>query len=146
LILQSGETLFAVIAEVHGREKDTLSGAKVGNVLAGFNDFSGDVAAEDVGQVHAGESFADEDVEVVESAGAHAYEDLIFARLGVGDIFVGENFRTTELMDADGFHEGLEKKLSALGSQQTHWLLTAGIPNACFKPGMMVIENVPEDV
>jgi hypothetical protein len=30
---------------------------------------------------------------------------LIFARLWVGNAFIGQNFGATELMNADGFHE-----------------------------------------
>ena len=33
-----------------------------------------------------------------------ANEDLVFAQLGIGHIFVLENFRSTEFMNANGFH------------------------------------------
>jgi hypothetical protein len=91
---------------MHGSEQDALSGLEVSDIRADFDDFAGYVAAEDVGQIDAGQSFADPHVEVVQGAGADADEDLVFARLGIGDIFVGENFRTTELMETDGFHGG----------------------------------------
>jgi hypothetical protein len=41
---------------------------------------------------------------MVQRARAHADEDLIFARLGIADVFICENFRSTELMNANGFH------------------------------------------
>src|SRR5450631_526847 len=41
---------------------------------------------------------------MVQRASPHTDENLIFTRLGIGDIFVGEDFRPTELMDANGFH------------------------------------------
>src|SRR5208282_21865 len=107
LVLQSGNTLGATIAEKHGRKQNALSGFEVSDIFADFDNFAGNVAAEDVRQVHARETFAHPDVEVVQSAGAHANEYLIFARFGVGDIFVSEDFRTTELMDANGFHGAL---------------------------------------
>jgi hypothetical protein len=33
---------------------------------------------------------------------------LILAKLWVGDIFIGQNFGTTELMDTDCFHKPLD--------------------------------------
>ena len=94
----------AVSAEVHGRDQHALPDCESGDVLADFGDLTGDVAAEDVRQFHARQSFANPDVEVVERAGLDAHQHLIFARLRVGDVFVGQNFGTTELMNADGFH------------------------------------------
>ncbi len=104
LILQAGNALRAVITEMHGRKQHALSRFEVGDVLADFDNLAGSVAAEDVRQVNAGQSFAHPDVEMVQSASPHAYEDLVFARLGIGNVFVGENFRPTELMNANGFH------------------------------------------
>ena len=77
---------------------------KSGDVLADFDDFTRDVAAEDVRQFHAGQSLAHPDIEMVERAGPHPDQDLIFARLRIGDVFVLQNFGATELMEADGFH------------------------------------------
>jgi hypothetical protein len=93
-----------MIAEMHGRDEDTLTRLEVGNVLADFDDFAGHVAAEGVREVNAGQASTYPDVEVVQGARAHAYEDLIFTRLGIGDVFVGEDFGSTELMNANGFH------------------------------------------
>ena len=105
LILQSGNALRAVIAEMHGRDQHALAGLEVGDVFADFDDFAGDVAAENVRQVHAGQALAHPEVEMVQGAGAHADQNLVFARLGIGNVFVGENFGSTELMNANGFHE-----------------------------------------
>ena len=44
----------------------------------------GDVAAENVGQVYAGESLAHPQVEMVQGAGAHANQHLVLAGLGSG--------------------------------------------------------------
>lgn len=41
---------------------------------------------------------------MIQSASFHADEDLILARLRVGNVFVGENFGSAELMNANGFH------------------------------------------
>ena len=57
------------------------------------------------GSLTPGRPFADPDVEMVERARFHAHEHLIFARLRIGNVFVGENFGPTELMNANGFHK-----------------------------------------
>ena len=44
---------------------------------------------------------------MIQRAGAHAHQHLIFARLCVGNVFVGEDFRSTKFMNADGFHVDL---------------------------------------
>src|ERR1019366_7695457 len=41
---------------------------------------------------------------MVQRARAYTDEDLIFARIGIGNVFVDEDFRSTELMNANGFH------------------------------------------
>jgi hypothetical protein len=46
---------------------------------------------------------------VVQSASLDANEDLVLTRLGVGYIFVAQNFRTTEFVDANGFHRSSEE-------------------------------------
>ena len=91
---------------MHGRDQHAQSGLEVGDVLADFDDFAGDVAAKDVRQVNAGQAFAHEEVEVVQRAGADTDEDLIFTWFGIGNVFVGEDFGSTELMNANGFHGG----------------------------------------
>ena len=93
-----------MITEIHGREQHALPVLEIGDILADFDDFAGNVAAEDMRQVYAGQALAHEEVKVVQSAGPHADEDLVFARLGIGNVFVGENFGPTELMNANGFH------------------------------------------
>ena len=104
LVLQSGDALRAVIAEVHGREQHALADFESGHVLADFDDFTGDVAAENVRQLHAGQAFAHPDIEMVHGAGFHADQDLIFARLRIGNVFVAEHFGSAEFVNADGFH------------------------------------------
>src|SRR5262249_5438827 len=69
-----------------------------------FNDFSGDVAPGNVRQLHAGKPLAHPEIEVLHGASFHTYENLVFARLWIGNIFVSQNFRAAEFMNADGFH------------------------------------------
>ena len=74
------------------------------DVLADFDDFSGDVAAKDVRQLHAGQSFANPEIEMIQCAGPNANQNLIFARLRIGYVFIGQDFGTAKLMNADCFH------------------------------------------
>src|ERR1700683_4643856 len=92
---------------MHGSKKNTLAGRKSADVLAGLDDLSGDVAAQDVRQLHAGQTSAHPYVEVIESTSAHADEHLIFARRRVGDIFLGQDFRPPKLVQANSFHRFL---------------------------------------
>jgi hypothetical protein len=59
-----------------------------------------------VRQVYSGETFPDPDIEMVHGAGADPDQNLVLSGTGIGDFFVGEDFGSTELMDADGFHGG----------------------------------------
>ena len=55
-------------------------------------------------QVDSRQSLPHKNIEVIQSARSSTDQDLIFTRLGIGHVFVGENFGSTELMNADGFH------------------------------------------
>ena len=103
-VLASGDAFDAVSAEGHGSQEHTLSYRQVGNVLAQFGDFSGDVTAVDMRQLDAGEPFADEQIEVVERACLHSNQNLVFAKLGLSDILVLQDLRPAELVEACGFH------------------------------------------
>src|SRR5579863_1781367 len=99
-------------AEMHGRQQYTLSGLesaglKSVDVLAQFDDFSGHVAAKNMRQVHARQSFAHPHIEMIQGASAHPHQHFIFSRLGIGHVFVSENFGPTELMNANGFHKSI---------------------------------------
>jgi hypothetical protein len=93
-----------MIAEMHGREQDALSDFEPSNVLADFDNFARDIAAENVWQFHAGQTFAHPDIEVIHGTGSHANENLIFARLRISHVFVAEYFGPAKFVNADGFH------------------------------------------
>jgi hypothetical protein len=59
-----------------------------------------------VRQIHPREAFAYEQVKVVHRTSTNTDEDLVLTRPRIGYILIGENFRSTELMNADCFHEG----------------------------------------
>ncbi len=110
LVLKSGDALGAVIAEMHGRQQYSLPRLEAGDVLADFDDLSCDVRPQNVRQGHSGQTFADPEIDMVQGAGLDADQNLVLARLGIGHIFVAQNFRTTEFMDADGFHRSSAMK------------------------------------
>ncbi len=110
LVLKSGHALGAVIAEVHRREKHPLPGLEASDVLADFGNLSGDVRSKDVRQIHSGQSFANPQIDVVQGAGFDADQNLVLAWLGIRYVFVAQNLRTTEFMDANGFHRSLRRK------------------------------------
>jgi hypothetical protein len=41
---------------------------------------------------------------MIERAGFYPHQHVVFAELGIRDIFVYQNLRATELMNADSFH------------------------------------------
>jgi hypothetical protein len=93
-----------VIAEVHGRDENPLADIEAGYVLADFNDFSSDIAAENMRQLYARQSFPNPDIEVIHGAGFYSHQNLIFARLWIRNIFVAKHFGPAEFVNADGFH------------------------------------------
>jgi hypothetical protein len=93
-----------MIAEMHGREQDALSDFESSNILTDFDNFARHIAAEDMGQLHAGQTFPHPYIEVIHSAGFYANENLILARLRIRHVFVAEHLRTAEFVDADSFH------------------------------------------
>jgi hypothetical protein len=60
-----------------------------------------------VWQLHTRNSFPHPEIEMVQGASPHADEDFILPRLGVGHVFVAENLRATEFVNAHGFHGSL---------------------------------------
>src|SRR5580704_9639248 len=109
LVLQAGDTLLAMPAEIHGCKQHTLpglesAGLEFANVLTQFDDLSGDITAENVRQLHPWQTLPHPHIEMIQRASAHPHQHLIFSRLRIGHVLVSENFRPTELMNANGFH------------------------------------------
>jgi len=107
LVLQPRRALFAVIAEMHGCDEHALAGGHARDIVANLNDLACDVAAKDVRQFDPGQAFAYPEIKVIHGAGAHADEHMVFAELRVGSVFVAQNFRPTEFVNANGFHDSL---------------------------------------
>ena len=51
-----------------------------------------------------GQSLTNPKIKVIQGAGAHSYQNMIFAKDWVGNVFVPENLRPTKFVYADGFH------------------------------------------
>ena len=90
--------------EMHGREQHSLAGLEPAKVFANLNNFAGNIAAEDVRRLDAGQSLAHPHIQMVQRARPYPQQHLIFTRLGIGNIFINQNFWPTKLMNADCLH------------------------------------------
>ena len=93
-----------MIAECHGRKQDALARFEISDVFAGFNNVAGNITAIDVRQLHSGQAFPDEQIEMIQGAGFYSYEHLVFAKLRVRDIFKLQHLRPAKFMDAYSLH------------------------------------------
>src|SRR6185312_7680325 len=103
-ILLSFGACFAIAAESMRRQQHTLARLKIGDIFADLSNIAGNVAPIDVRQLDPGQTFADEKIQVVQRTRLHSHQNLIFARLGVWNVFKLQNVRTAEFMEANGFH------------------------------------------
>ena len=90
--------------KMHRRKQHSLARLESPNVLAHLEYFAGNVAAQNVRQLHARQSLAYPHIQMIERARPHPYQHLIFAQLRVGNIFVCQNLRSAELMNTNCFH------------------------------------------
>ncbi len=109
-VLKPGRASGAVIAEMHGREQDPLPRLEASDVLAHLGNLARDVSPQNVWHGHPRQAFADPKIDVVESAGLDANQNPVVPWLRIRHILVTQDFRTTEFMDADGFHGSSEMK------------------------------------
>jgi hypothetical protein len=106
-VLLSAHAGGADIVEHHGNQQYALTGLQIGNVFADLRDLARDVAAVDVWQFHAGNARTAEKVEMVQRARPDANQDLVLAQNGIGNIFVLQDLRAAEFMNANRFHFAL---------------------------------------
>jgi uncharacterized protein YbjQ (UPF0145 family) len=95
---------FAVVAIHHGRKQDSSTGLEVRDVFAAFENVSGNIAARNLRERNAGDSFSDEKIQMIERDGLDADEHLVFTEHWIWNVFVFQNFGSTMLMESDGFH------------------------------------------
>ena len=106
-IVVAGKASGTFAAGDAGSENDLLANVDSGDFRADFGDFAGDVAAGNVGQgnLEAGETAADPEIEMIEGAGADADQDFVTPELGFGDIGETKNGGISVFLEDDGFHE-----------------------------------------
>ncbi len=88
LILQSTHAFCAVATVVHWRQQNALAGVEPGDVFADFGDLSRDIASQDVRQFDSRQPLANPHIQMIERAGPHVHQDLIFSQLRIGNLFV----------------------------------------------------------
>jgi hypothetical protein len=105
-VVQASHASWAFAATNERCEHNFLTYANGGDFRADLCDFSGDVAAGNVGKRdgHVGQSAADPQIKMIQRASAHAGENFVRAGLGFGDIGVLENFGSPMLAEEDGLH------------------------------------------
>src|SRR5258708_25400475 len=111
-VLLAGSAGRAVSAKCHGGQQDTLPNFQVGDVFAHLGDVAGDIAAVDVGKLDAGQSFSDEKVEMIQGAGLDPHQHLVFANLGIRNIFKLQNLGSAKFMEAYSLHQLSPGKLA----------------------------------
>src|SRR5215831_2517104 len=104
LVLPPGAARLAVVAEAHRGDEHALPGTKPGHVFAHFDNLPGHVAPRNMWQGRFRGPYAHPDIQVVEGAGLHPYQDLILARPGVGYIFKPQHLRSPVFVHDNGFH------------------------------------------
>ena len=104
MVLQSRQAFRAMPAKVHGSNQNALARFEICDVFTNLGNLPGDIAAQNMRQFYARQSLADPDVEMIEGACLHPHQHLIFARLRIRHVFVHQDFRPSELMNANSFH------------------------------------------
>jgi len=103
-IVMAAHAPLAVIAEDHRGEQNAGARLDAGDVLARLDHLACHVAAENMRQLHPGQSFAYPQIKMVQRAGANSNQHVVLAQDGIRHLFVLQDLRPTELMNADCFH------------------------------------------
>src|ERR1035437_10109864 len=105
-VVVAQEALLTLAATLPGRKQHAPARLDALAEFAGLDDFARDIAAQDVrhGEPHARNAGADEEVQMVERAGADTDEDLVGLDSGLGRFFVDQHFGTAVLVDAGCLH------------------------------------------
>ncbi len=92
-----------------GQGHDALALLEANDTFSGADDFTGEVAAKDGGQLDAhefcGRAIADLDIDGIDACGVHANEHLASADFGVVHVLYGELVHAAETVDHDCFHD-----------------------------------------
>ena len=106
-VVVAREALLALAATLSRGEEDAPARLDALAELAGGDNLARDIAAQDVrhGELHARDAGADEEVEMIESAGPHADEDLVGFDRWFRQVLVDKHFGTPVLVNAGCLHE-----------------------------------------
>ncbi len=106
-VLALGAELAAAAREV-GIDRHPVADLDAGHLRADLGDLARDVAARPERQrrLERGDALADEEVEMVQGAGAHPHQHLAGLDLGVGDVLQLELVGTAELVERERLHAG----------------------------------------
>src|ERR1017187_4291733 len=137
-VVVAQQALLALAATLSRREEDAPARLDALAEFACGNDLASDVAAQDVrhGELHAGDTGADEEVEVIEGAGANADQDLVGFDVGLRHVLVDKHFGIPVLVNAGCLHEErLARGGRAFTSFDSRNLGYFAIPQAWFSTG-----------
>ena len=87
-VLAPSNALRTVIAEMHWRNQDPLTGFYIIDVFTDLDYLAGDVATQNMRQLDSREALPDPKIQMVHSNCFHPDQHLVFARLGIGNLFV----------------------------------------------------------
>src|SRR5216683_4141034 len=105
VVVQTSYASRAFAAANQRREHDLLADANRGDIRANLRDFAGNVATGNVRQRdrHVGQAASDPEIEVIESAGLDAHEDIIRAQWGRRRVGISQNVGSAVLLKHDRF-------------------------------------------
>ena len=108
-VVEAGNASCAFAAADQGCEHYFLTYVNGGDFGADPGDFSGDVAAGNVGKRDgdAGEAAAHPEIKMIEGTSAHADENFAGARFRFGDIGISQNFGSPMLAEKNNFQRTL---------------------------------------
>lgn len=83
-----------------------MPNGQVRHAFAQGGDFAGNVAARNMGEwnLNAGNAGADEEIQVIQGAGANAHHDFSASGNRIRSVFITQHVGTTVLVHADSFH------------------------------------------
>jgi hypothetical protein len=115
LVIEAGYASGTLAATNERGEHDFLTHANRGDFRADLCDFSSDIAAGNVRKRDRNirQSAPDPQIEMIQSASAHADENFVGARFGAGNIHVLQNFGSAMPAEEDSLHDA--SKLFWLG-------------------------------
>ena len=97
----------AMVAKRHRSQQHALADAQIGNVFADFRDLACHIAARNVRKRnrHVGQATANPEIEMIQRARFHTYEDVIRAEHRLRRVGTFQDLGSAVLMENNRFHE-----------------------------------------